>query len=155
MPYDRKQYEKYNVKIEDSTLTDKEELEIKNYVQGIYDGDQMYIKLVNYLKEVQEPTILVMFGDHLPALNNIYQKNQYNDIDYYTTPYVIWAKYDIENDTVLSISKGYFTISNSTITLDFITSDIDLTLNYTFDGDKLTLSSETASLVLTKKVIDE
>ena len=67
----------------------------------------------------------------------------------------IWAKYDIENDTVLSISKGYFTISNSTITLDFITSDIDLTLNYTFDGDKLTLSSETASLVLTKKVIDE
>ena len=67
----------------------------------------------------------------------------------------IWAKYDIENDTVLSISKGYFTISNSTISLDFITSDIDLTLNYTFDGDKLTLSSETASLVLTKKVIDE
>lgn len=66
----------------------------------------------------------------------------------------IWAKYDIVNDSVTSISKGYFNVSGDNITLDYVTSDIDLTLKYTIDGDKLTLSSETGFITLTKKVLD-
>ena len=67
----------------------------------------------------------------------------------------IWAIYDIENDSVTSVSKGYFHISGNTITLDYLTSDVDLTLTYILEGDKLTLSSDTASIVLTKFVLDE
>jgi len=67
----------------------------------------------------------------------------------------IWAKYDIENDSVTSISKGYFHIDGNSVTLDYVTSDIDLTLEYSFDGDKLILSSDTAMFTLTKNVLDE
>lgn len=67
----------------------------------------------------------------------------------------IWAIYDIENDSVTSISKGYFHISGNTITLDYLTSDVDITLTYVLDGDKLTLSSDTASIVLSKFELDE
>lgn len=67
----------------------------------------------------------------------------------------IWAKYDIVNDSVTSISKGYFHISENNITLDYVTSDIDLTLQYSIVEDELTLSSETGSLTLTKKVLDD
>ena len=67
----------------------------------------------------------------------------------------IWAKYDIESDTVLSISKGYFSISDNTVILEYNNSDFSLTLDYSFVDDKLILSSETASLTLTKKTLDE
>ena len=100
MPYINKQYENYDVEISGENLNDSEKLEFKNYVQGIYDSDQMFIKIVNYLKNIQEPTILVMFGDHLPALNSIYEKSEYQGVDYYTTPYVVWANYDIEYESL-------------------------------------------------------
>ncbi len=66
----------------------------------------------------------------------------------------IWATYDIENDEILSIAKGYFKISGDTITLDYVSSDIDLALNYTLVDDKLTLSTDAASMTLTRYVLE-
>ena len=42
----------------------------------------MYMKLVEYLKNSNEPTILVMFGDHLPSINGF---KLYKDSDIYKT----------------------------------------------------------------------
>lgn len=114
MPYRNKKYENYDVNIYSEYLTDTENQELKNYVQGVYDGDKMYAKLVNYLKKQEEPTILLMFGDHLPAFeygDKIYSSIKY--IDFYTTPYVLWANYDIKD---LSI-KGRMSPSKLSISL--------------------------------------
>lgn len=115
MPYKNKIYEQYDIDISSESLTENEKIELKNYIQGVYDGDQMYIKLVNYLKNIKEPTILVMFGDHLPVLNSIYSKSNYNSLEYYTTPYIIWANYDIKYEQVNL--KEHMSPSNLSINL--------------------------------------
>ncbi len=62
----------------------------------------------------------------------------------------IWAVYDIENDEIVSIAKGYFKADNKQIVLTYIEDNTQLELTYKLDGEQLTLSSETASMVLSK-----
>ena len=114
LPYTRKNYENYDIDVIANDLTEEEYIKLKNYVQGVYDIDQMYIKLVNYLKNIEEPTILMMFGDHLPSLNSIHTKSDYNAIDYYTVPYIIWSNYDINYEAISE------TTSPSNISIDIM-----------------------------------
>lgn len=96
MPYSNKNYEYYDVDVNTEDLTENEIIELKNYVQGVYDGNIMYLKLMDYIKKCNEPTILVMFGDHIPSLSNytVYEKSNYTDLQYHETPYIIYANYD-------------------------------------------------------------
>jgi len=56
--------------------------------------------LVNAIKKFDEPTVLVFYGDHLPAMN--ISKDQLENEDLFETEYVIWANYDIpQNDEYL------------------------------------------------------
>lgn len=112
MKYLNKNYSKYDVDVSSTVLTKTEIQELKNYTQGVVDANKMYKKIVDYLKNKEEPTILIMFGDHLPLLGDsycsTYQKNQLASIQYYTTPYMVWANYDIEEEylpRVLSTSN--------------------------------------------------
>ncbi len=66
----------------------------------------------------------------------------------------IWAVYDIENDEIISTSKGFYYISGDDIKLDYFDSDIELDLKFALDGDKLTLSNEYATFTVTKFVLD-
>lgn len=99
MPYTGKNYENYDINIKSDSLTSTEIEELKNYTQGVLDANKMYEKLVEYLKTQEEPTILIMFGDHLPLLGDTYCstyiKNNISYLEYYSTPYIIWANYDI------------------------------------------------------------
>lgn len=100
MKYINKNYEKYDIDIESSVLTKREITELKNYTQGVIDACEMYNKLVKYLKQIDEPTVLIMFGDHLPLLGDsycsTYKKTKLQQLDYYKTPYIVWANYEIE-----------------------------------------------------------
>lgn len=114
MPYKGNLYENYDIEVETSELQDNTKQELKNYVQGIYDSDQMYMKLVNYFKNTDEPTILVMFGDHLPSISGfgLYKNSNFSSLDYYITPYIIWANYDIEEKDISSyMSPSYLSIN--------------------------------------------
>ena len=76
--------------------------QINNYLSGIkYTGDALK-KLTNYFEDQNEPTIIILFGDHNPFLGD--DPNGYEmmgiDMDlttdegflnYYTTPYVFWG----------------------------------------------------------------
>lgn len=100
MRYDRKSYDFYDIEINSDVLGENEIMELQNYVQGVYDSTEMYMRLVNMLKQTDKPTILIMFGDHLPVLGSnlsTYLKNGFEEesIDFYKTPYIIWANYDI------------------------------------------------------------
>ena len=72
--------------------------------------------LVEYFKKVDEPTIIVMFGDHQPPISNDFYNTLFGKdtdklsvvkkADWYSTPYVIWANYDIE-EKELDMSANY------------------------------------------------
>ena len=65
-----------------------------------------------------------------------------------------WVVYDIENDEQTSVSQGYFQAYDGSLTLDFLNSDYDLSLSYVLDGEKLSLTYDTTTLVFTKKVLE-
>ncbi len=58
------------------------------YVNQLYEVDQMLGKLVAKLEARKEPTILVLYGDHLPSLE--LQDADLTNGSQYQTQYVVW-----------------------------------------------------------------
>ena len=102
-PYEEK-YE--NLKTNFSTdiqLTDDEKAIYSGYFQGIDDADAQIETLVNYFESIDEPVVLVFFGDHLPGFSNgmsyfsqfrpdiDLNGNQWQQIKAYETPFFICA----------------------------------------------------------------
>lgn len=52
------------------TLSDEETNILSNYFAGITDADEQLARLAAYLEALDEPAILIYFGDHLPALDS-------------------------------------------------------------------------------------
>jgi len=63
------------------------------YVNQLYEMDMFVGELVEAIENFNEPTILVLYGDHLPAMS--ISKEQLSNEDLFQTEYVIWANYDI------------------------------------------------------------
>ncbi|MGI6361573.1 MAG: LTA synthase family protein [Bacillota bacterium] len=73
------------------------------YMYGLKDADELLKDLTNYFEEIDEPVVLVYFGDHLPALGA--DKFVYEELGLpvfseetpedafknYKTPYLIWT----------------------------------------------------------------
>lgn len=78
------------------TAAPNEELKWKYeyYVNQIYEMDKFVSKLTAELEKFDEPTILVMFGDHIPALD--ITEETYALKDLYKTQYVIWSNFKTE-----------------------------------------------------------
>ncbi len=75
---------------------------LNNYFWGINKTDEAMKDLVEYFRGLDEPVVLVLFGDHKPGLgdgNFVYTElgvdlsrgTEESFYDYYSTPYVIWA----------------------------------------------------------------
>ncbi|ETK00420.1 arylsulfatase [Eubacterium nodatum ATCC 33099] len=58
------------------------------YVNQVYEMDLFVKDLINKLNKFGEPTVLVMYGDHIPALEMA--ESSYKAKDLYQTQYVIW-----------------------------------------------------------------
>jgi len=70
------------------------------FINQLHEMDMFVADLVNAIKKFDEPTVLVFYGDHLPAMN--ISKDQLENEDLFETEYVIWANYDIpQNDEYL------------------------------------------------------
>lgn len=87
------------------------------YLNLMHLSDQATEKLIHYFEQVDEPTVIVMFGDHMATLNEkIYERIYGKSIDslnveetnrMYTTPYFIWANYDIPEAENVDMSANY------------------------------------------------
>ena len=75
---------------------------LNNYLHGVSKTDEALGKLCDYIKEREEPIVLILFGDHNPWLgenNSVYEMLGINlNLDtpdgaanYYQTPYLIYA----------------------------------------------------------------
>ncbi len=85
MPFNESKFKEYDIEVTDSTLSDEETGILKSYAQGAYDADKMLKKLYDYIQTIDEPTILIFYGDHLPFLQTCDGKNVYDDLDYFNT----------------------------------------------------------------------
>ena len=78
------------------------------YLSLMKESDDAFRYLTEYFMESDEPTMIVMFGDHQPSVEDEF----YDDIAgkpssevqaqertmWYQTPYIIWTNYDIEEE---------------------------------------------------------
>ena len=80
-------------------------------------SDDALKELIEYYSQVEEPTMVVLFGDHQPPLKNAFYEQLYGKalsertteevMKQYITPFFIWTNYDIEEQQNLSISPNY------------------------------------------------
>lgn len=68
--------------------------EYEYYVNQVYEMDQFIKKLTDTLSKYDEKVVLVLYGDHIPALD--ITEDTYDAKDLYQTQYVIWSNYDLE-----------------------------------------------------------
>lgn len=64
------------------------------YANQINEVDTFIGDLVKTYENYPEPTVIVFFGDHLPALD--IKNEELNNGDVYKTEYVIWSNFEIE-----------------------------------------------------------
>lgn len=83
-----------------TTVSDSAMEQLSVYMEGIRDSSAMLVSLTEYLDSINEPTVLVFFGDHRPNLGTAcselglsYNRNEtpQETIDTYCVPYLIWS----------------------------------------------------------------
>ena len=87
---------------------------VNQYLSLVYQSDQAFEDLIDYFSQVEEPTMILLFGDHQPQVaTNFYtdvlgtnpdtaaaQKKQ-------MVPFLIWANYDIPEAQGVELSLNY------------------------------------------------
>lgn len=71
--------------------------EYEYYVNEINEVDMFIGALVSYLETYEEPTVLVLYGDHLPALTEL-DDSDLSQGDMFTTEYVIWSNFSLSGE---------------------------------------------------------
>jgi phosphoglycerol transferase MdoB-like AlkP superfamily enzyme len=77
--------------------------DVEQYLTLIKKSDEALWELVDYFRGVDEPVVLVFFGDHQPALNDdfytevIKDKSELEtDVAKHTVPYMIWSNKGVD-----------------------------------------------------------
>jgi len=105
----------------DATITleegEKTYPKLEQYLTIIRESDKALEYLINYFENYDEPTIILMFGDHQPYVEDEfyeYLMNKCTEEDVlakyekkYITPFILWANYDIEEKYIEDMSANY------------------------------------------------
>ncbi|MDX0542624.1 sulfatase-like hydrolase/transferase [Sinorhizobium medicae] len=75
-PYEANRYAKNTIKVE-GELSDADRQVLATYAQGVKEADDSLKMLMDWAKERDRETIIVLFGDHLPPLNTVYSSTGY------------------------------------------------------------------------------
>lgn len=97
--------------------------ETEQYLSIMRASDQALQELITYFEAVEEPTLIVFFGDHQPSVESAFVEellgkplgslNMEEVQRRYQVPFFIWANYDLEPQYYENISANYL----STLTL--------------------------------------
>lgn len=102
----------------DLTTSDVTSSEAAHFLTLEKLSDKALKYLIEYFRNYDEPTIIVMFGDHYPTLPNYFTSIVAGDksVDdlplddkerWYATPFFIWANYDIPEKEDIVTSTNY------------------------------------------------
>lgn len=95
--------------------TDVDYPELDLYLSLAYQSDQAIRYLLEYFEQVEEPTMIVIFGDHQAAMPaefydemiELGQEESQVTADKHLTPYLIWTNYDREYEEIPVMSTNY------------------------------------------------
>lgn len=76
-PYEHDRYAKNTIEVDAPTLSDGNTSALATYAQGVKEADQSLKALMDWAKKRRRETIIVLFGDHLPPLNEVYTESGY------------------------------------------------------------------------------
>ena len=89
----------------------------EQYLSLVKKSDEAFKLLTDYFKKVDEPTLIVMFGDHQPAIDSSFYDGLFGKsaadlssedlMKKYQVPFIIWANYNIEEKEIDRISANY------------------------------------------------
>ena len=90
---------------------------VDQYLSLMKASDDAFKYLVDYFKSVEEPTMIVMFGDHQPGVENEFFEDisgvlnsempREQQLMWYETPFYIWTNYDMEEKEMGRLSAVY------------------------------------------------
>ena len=87
---------------------------VNQYLSLVYQSDQAFQYLIEYFSQVEEPTMILLFGDHQPQVaTNFYTDVLGTNPDTATAqkkqmvPFVLWANYDIPEAQGVELSLNY------------------------------------------------
>ena len=81
-----------------------------DFLSSVDASDEAFQSLVTSLSSSDEPTIVVMFGDHQPILTDTYFKPYLDASDpsaRFETPLIVWANFDLPQMEETTISPNY------------------------------------------------
>lgn len=87
------------------------------YLSLIRNSDEAFRQLITYFEKEKEPVVICMYGDHQPWLENSFYEAVFEQTqgleeegkarNMYKTPFLIWANYDIPEQSGLDIGMSY------------------------------------------------
>ena len=99
------------------TSTSKEYPKTDQYLSLVKRTDDAFRDLIDYFRSVEEPTVILMFGDHQPFIEDsfysevmgksITKLDDETQQKRYITRFVLWANYDIPEGWIDEISVNY------------------------------------------------
>jgi len=99
-------------------MYDKEYPQAEFHANLMKYTDDALKTLITYFENVDEPTMIVFFGDHQPKIEKGFYKkvandyllgDEYSSMKKYCSQYFIWTNYDIEEKENFNISSNYLT----------------------------------------------
>lgn len=114
--YDNSQFD-----VSGSSMIRSMEPQLEYLADQLHEEDEWLGEFISELEEYPEPVMVVMYGDHMPALN--LSDELMNNKSVYQTEYVIWSNYPAEKEdmelssfslmpralSTVGINNGYFT----------------------------------------------
>lgn len=102
----------------DISVKDSTNFSLQQYLSLVKLSDSALESLISYFKDADEKTVIVFFGDHQPSdavASAVLAKNgmSWNHLTEeqqklrYQVPYVVWANYDIDEETGADTSANY------------------------------------------------
>ena len=101
-----------------ATSVSKPYTKANKYLSLVKASDNAFKELIEYFKNVDEPTVICMFGDHQPSVesdfiaevigtSSLSGLNPAQEQSRHVTPFIIWANYDIGSQTIDKLSSNY------------------------------------------------
>lgn len=96
---------------------DQDYPQAEEYLSLVKESDEAFGDLIAYFQEYEEPTMIIMFGDHLPNLldgfyDELAGKTSLSTEEFYRrqyqTPYIIWTNYEISMPEIPLMSVNFF-----------------------------------------------
>lgn len=88
--------------------------QVEEYLSLVHETDQAFSELVEYFSNVEENTIILLFGDHQPSLggeaNDLLVgsgEGSYGENSYLISSFVMWANFDIDEADGILTSPNY------------------------------------------------